>query len=94
MVTIPYSKKMPQLTMIAHFVTGIGGCLQTKDDNSNAQLATPEQIHGGDLDGMYGFSGHNPEKHVSWSIAIGGDCLYVEMFPSSCETMALLELSH
>ena len=80
--------------MITYFMSGIGGCLQAKDIlDSDVQVAKPEQIQGGDLDGMYGFSGHNPEKHVSWTIALGGECLYVEMFPSSCETMALLELS-
>lgn len=91
MVTIPFTERTNQAKMLAYFFSDIGGCLNPIDAVTNEYA--PQQINGGELDRFTGYIGHNAEKHVSWTIAIGGKCLYVEMIPPSCETAALLMLS-
>jgi len=97
MITIPYSKRVSSGDMIDYFTLDIGGCLNPvavfDDSPWKAEIYQVQIIHGGELDGYLGLIGHNAEKHVSWSIAPGGGCLYIEMIPPSCETAALLVLS-
>ena len=72
-----------------YFINTIGGCINNKVDD----YYVSRRLDGGDMDGFYGFLGHCPEKHVSWSLAMGLNVAYIETFPTSYELIVLLTLA-
>ena len=90
MITIPFTSEN-QYKLRVYFTETIGGCYNHPSKWHGAVWPyVGEKFKAGRLERMYGLSGYDPEKEVTWTIAEGTGGLYVETAPDSYETMILL----